>query len=480
MLKVSKPDLNAATSNMRAILERQKRAHLAHGPLSLNERTEWIDRLIALLVDNSDAIADTISRDFGNRTRELSLLGDVAGSIGSLKYARAHLKEWMRPAMHDGGFPDAKAAVEYMPLGVVGVLSPWNFPVNLTFAPLASIIAAGNRAMIKPSELTPRTSLLIARLIGEAFDEREIAVVLGDTEVAVEFSKLRFDHMLYTGSTAVGRQVMRAAADGLVPVTLELGGKCPVIVSATAPIADAAARMMTIKTLNAGQICLAPDYVLLPEEQVEPFVTAARFATSAMFPTLLDNPDYTSIINERHELRLRGLLEDAKARGARIIEINPASETFGAHRLGRRMAPALVVEPPADCKLLADEIFGPILPILTYKTIDDAIAYVNARERPLALYYFGTDAAEERHVLDRTLSGGVTVNDIMAHASCESLPFGGVGASGIGAYHGKSGFINFSHARAIFHQSEAPEAEYALRAPFGEPTRQYLAFAISK
>lgn len=466
-------------TTIRSILAAQKQANLAHGALSAAERIDWLNRLIGLLVDNSDEIADTMSRDFGNRTREFSLLADVFGSIGSLKFARDNLESWMAPEIHQGVFPDAEARVEFVPVGVVGVLSPWNAPINLTFAPLAGIIGAGNRCMIKPSDLAPETSNLVARLIGSAFDETEIAVVLGGADVAAEFSALPFDHLLYTGSTAIARHVMRAAADNLVPVTLELGGKSPVIISKSAPIADAAARIMTGKTLNGGQVCLAPDYVLLPEDQIEPFIVGAQTAIAAMFPTLLNNPDYTAIINDKQYARLNGYLDEAKANGTRLVEINPANESFGQQNV-HRMPPTIVVQPPLDSRIMKEEIFGPLLPVLSYSNIDEAIAFVNDRPRPLALYYFGQDAAEERRVLSRTISGGVTINDVMTHAFSETMPFGGVGDSGMGAYHGLAGFRTFSHARGIYRQSKAPQAEYAMRAPYGEPLRQYIASVITR
>ena len=472
-------DAAGAAQAMDSLLRAQKESFLAHGPSRAAERAEWLDRLIGLLVDNKSEIADTISNDFGNRSRELSLLADVLASIGSLKYARDHLDEWMTPQTHEGAFPDASARVDHVPLGVVGMLSPWNFPFNLTFAPLAGIIAAGNRCMIKPSELTPATSNLIARLIGAAFDPAEIAVVLGGPDVAARFSALPFDHILYTGSTAIGRHVMRAAADNLVPVTLELGGKSPVIVSRTASIEDAAARVMTIKTLNAGQICLAPDYTLLPEEKMEAFIGAATAAVGRMYPTLRGNRDYTSIINERHHNRIQSYLDEAREAGARIIEINPAQESLDGLNI-HVIPPTLVIDPPAGSRIMQEEIFGPVLPVVSYKTLDDAIAFVNGRPHPLALYYFGRDEAEEKHVIASTRSGGVTVNDVMTHAFSETMPFGGVGESGMGAYHGHAGFKTFSHARAVYHQGKAPEAEYALRAPFGAAMMQYLDGAIAR
>lgn len=471
------PHSDLGKAGLMEILDRQRAAHLAAGPLSAAARIEWLDRLIGLVVDNHDEIAHVLSVDFGGRSREATLLADVVSVLGSLKQAKANLEDWMQPVACAGMFPDAVARVEYHPLGVVGAISPWNFPFALSFAPLAGIVAAGNRCMIKPSELTPASSALIARMIASAFDASEIAVVTGGAETGRAFAELPFDHLLFTGSGSVGRHVMRAAADNLVPVTLELGGKCPVIVSKRASISDAAARILTVKTLNAGQICLAPDFVLLPEGQVDAFTEAAGRAVAAMYPTLLSNPDYTSIINRRHFDRLRGYLDDARAKGATVTELNPAGESFDGNAC--RLPPTLVADVSDDMEVMQDEIFGPILPIRTYGDVEEAISYVNTKPTPLALYYFGA-GDEERRVLDRTRSGGVTVNDVMTHAFVEELPFGGAGPSGVGAYHGKAGFLNFSHARSIYHQSKAVEAEYMLRPPFGEPMRAFLKTAITR
>lgn len=469
----------APQRELERLLALQKAAHLADGPLSAETRIAWLDRLIGLMVDHQDDIVAALNEDFGNRSNIATLLADVFAVVGSLKFAKENLAAWMAPESFDTQFPDAIARIEYQPLGVVGILSPWNFPFNLVFAPLAGVVAAGNRAIIKPSEYTPASSELMRRMIAGAFDEREIAVVTGDASVAAHFATLPFDHILFTGSTSVAKHVARAAAENLVPLTLELGGKSPVILSETAGIADAAARVMTVKTLNAGQICLAPDYVLLPEGKIPAFVEAATAAVGAMFPNLKNNPDYTSIINQRHYDRLRGYLEDARAKGAQIIEINPAGEDFSQQE-ARRLPPTLVLGAPDDAKIMQDEIFGPLLPVRTYRGIDEAIAYVNDRPRPLALYYFGQDEQEERRVLERTTSGGVTVNDVMSHAFAENLPFGGVGASGSGAYHGKAGFLAFSHAKAIYRQSKAVEAEYFLRPPYGDAIRQFLNSAITR
>lgn len=466
-----------AHENMRRLLELQRAAHLAAGALSAAQRVDWLDRLVGLMVDFQSEIADAVNEDFGGRSREATLMADVFAVVSSLKLAKAGVAEWMRPEVHEGIFPDAEARVEHVPLGVVGLMSPWNFPFNLTFAPLAGIVSAGNRCLIKPSEFTPVSSALMARMVASAFDSSEIAVVTGGADVAQAFASLPFDHLLFTGGGSVARHIMRAAADNLVPVTLELGGKCPVIVSADAPIADAAARIMTIKSLNSGQICLAPDYVLLPDGRVDSFVEEASKAIAAMYPTLAANPDYTSIINARHFDRLQGYLADARAKGASLVELNPAGESFDVNSC--RIPPTLVIGATDDMKIMQDEIFGPLLPVRTYGAIDEAISYVNGKPTPLALYYFG-GGEEEQRVLDRTRSGGVTVNDVMTHAFAENLPFGGVGPSGSGAYHGKAGFLNFSHARSIYRQSKMIEAEYMIRPPFGEAMRQFLSAAISR
>jgi coniferyl-aldehyde dehydrogenase len=372
------------------------------------------------------------------------------------------------------GLFGAKAEVRFQPKGVVGVISPWNFPVNLTFAPLAGILAAGNRAMIKPSEFTPATSELMQTMFAGAFSEEEIAVVTGGPEVGEAFSRLAFDHLIFTGATSVARHVMRAAAENLVPVTLELGGKSPVILGKSADLKVAAARVMNGKTLNAGQICLAPDYVLAPKDQVEGFVNAARASVSTMFPTIKDNPDYTSIIAQRHYDRITGYIDDARAKGARVIELKPEGEDL-SQQPHRKIAPTLILDPTDDMKVMQEEIFGPVLPVKSYETLDEALAYVNGRDRPLGLYYFGDDPAEREEVLSRTTAGGVTVNDVVMHVAQEDLPFGGVGPSGMGSYHGVDGFREFSHRKAIFSQMKNDIGPLKmLRPPYGPGIRKML------
>ncbi len=387
-------------ADMRRILDKQRQAHLRDGAPSAEKRIEWLDRSIALLIGHKDAITDALREDFGHRSVEASLFTDVAGSIGPLKHAKAHLKTWMKrekrkvtPAIL--GLFGAKAYVEYQPKGVVGVISPWNFPFNLTFTPLAGIFAAGNRVMIKPSEFTPRCSELMARMFASAYDESEVAVCTGGADVGAAFSKLPFDHLLFTGATSVAYHVMRAAAENLVPTTLELGGKSPVIVGDSADMALTAKRVMMGKTMNAGQICLAPDYVLVPEGKSREFVKQAADAIGTMFPTLKDNPDYTSVINQRHYDRLQGYLDDARAKGAEIVELNPAKEDFRQQPY-HKIPPTLVLNPTDDMAIMKDEIFGPLLPVKTYGTVDEAISYVNAHQRPLGLYYFGSDNTSRR------------------------------------------------------------------------------------
>ncbi|MBD0701498.1 MULTISPECIES: coniferyl aldehyde dehydrogenase [unclassified Pseudomonas] len=463
------PDHHATpvgAEQLTATLARMKQAHLVDGPASLELRRDRLDRAIALLLDNRDAIVAAVSADFGNRSREQTLLSDIGGSVASLKHCREHLAEWMQAQSHPSPFPGSEARVEYQPLGVVGVISPWNFPIVLAFGPLASIFAAGNRAMLKPSELTPRTSALMGELIARYFDENELTTVLGDAEVGALFSAQPFDHLIFTGGTAVARHIMRAASDNLVPVTLELGGKSPVLVSRSADLATVVQRVMTVKTFNAGQICLAPDYVLLPKECLEDFVAEAVRFVGAMYPSLHSNPDYTSIINPRNFDRLQGYLADARAKGARLIEINPAQEDLG-DRQTRKIAPTLVLDATEQMQVLREEIFGPLLPIKTYRDFATAIDYVNGQPRPLAAYYFGEDAGERQQVLERTTSGGVVINDVMSHVVFEALPFGGVGHSGMGAYHGVYGFRTFSHAKAVVVQSPLGESNLAMRAPYG-------------
>ena len=452
---------------------------MQNGPPSNALRADRIARLIALLVKYEGEIIEAIAQDFSARPKEVTQIADIGAAIGSLKYARENISKWTKNSTRKTspsllGLIGAKAYVQYQPKGVVGVISPWNFPVFLAFGPLGQILAAGNRAMIKPSELTPKTSELMKSMIESAFAPDEIAVITGGVEIGQEFSALPFDHLLYTGSTNVGRHIMAAAAKNLVPVTLELGGKSPVIVSRTADLDLVAARVANGKSMNAGQICLAPDYLLVPQENIGKMVDSLVATVSKMHPKIIDSEEYTAIINNRHFERIKGLVEDARSKGAQIIEINPANEDF-ARQNTRKMPITLVLNPTDDMKIMQDEIFGPLLPIKTYQNFGETIDYVNSNERPLALYYFGNDEAELSRAMNETTSGGVTINDVIFHIAMEELPFGGIGASGMGAYHGHEGFLTFSHAKSTYSQLKKDIGPLKLmRPPYGKGIADYI------
>ena len=457
-------------ADMQAVLDRQKKAYLSEGAVSAETRIDRLDRAIDILKTHGTKLSEAMAADFGHRSLDQSKMTDIDASIGPLESCKKQLRKWMRPEKRKTMFPlgllGGRSRIEYQPLGVVGCISPWNFPVQLTFAPLAGIFAAGNRTMIKPSEFTVLTSELMKELFAATFDEEEVAVFTGGPEVGGAFSALPFDHLLFTGATSVAKHVMRAAAENLVPVTLELGGKSPVIIGKSANLELAATNIMAGKTMNAGQICLSPDYVILPEESRDEFVEHAKNSVAKMFPNIKDNPDYTSIVNERHFDRLNGYVNDAKEKGATVVEINPAEEDFSQQE-HHRIPPTLILDPTDDMKVMQDEIFGPILPVKQYKDIEETLDYVNSKDRPLGLYYFGQDSAVEREVLTRTTSGGVTVNDVIMHIAQEDLPFGGVGPSGMGSYHGFDGFKNFSHAKAIYTQSSTvSKLAAAMRPPY--------------
>jgi coniferyl-aldehyde dehydrogenase len=451
-------------NSMEGILERQREAFTAARPEPLSVRRDRLERLIAMTNEHGEALADAMSADFGHRSRRQSMLADIGPGVGAAKYCLKNLARWAKPEKREVPFPlgllGARAEIRYEPKGVVGIVSPWNFPVGLTISPLAQALAAGNRAMIKPSEFTERTSAAMAEAFAAFFAEDEVACVLGGPEVGQAFCKLPFDHLLFTGATSIGRHVLHAAADNLVPVTLELGGKSPVILGRTADVKRAGERIAMGKMMNAGQICLAPDYMLVPEEKEAEAIDAIRSSVASMYPTLLSNEDYTSVVNARHRDRLQNLIADAVQKGAEAIEVNPAGEDFGSANLNK--LPLTILRRVDDTMaVMQDEIFGPVLPVKTYKGLDEAVDYVNAHDRPLGLYVFAEDEGERERVLTRTISGGVTVNDVIFHCGIEDLPFGGVGPSGMGAYHGPEGLKTFSHARAVFRQSRYDIAKLA-------------------
>lgn len=453
-----------------------RRAYESSRMPSAAERRQSLTRLEQLLVNHREAIEAAISGDFGNRSRHETQLLEVFPALGTVRDARKHVARWMKPARAWASlwFLPARTEIRPQPLGVVGIIVPWNYPVLLAVAPLAAALAAGNRVLVKMSELTPQTSALFARLVSEHFAADQVTVVTGGADVAQEFSRLPFDHLLFTGSTAVGRQVMQAAAEHLTPVTLELGGKSPAIIGPECRIDEAADKILFGKCLNAGQTCIAPDYVLLPRAQEQAFGVAAQRAVARLYPTLAGNRDYTSIINERHLARLRGYMQDAAARGASLLPLSAAGESLEG---SGKIAPTLVANVNDSMRLMQEEIFGPLLPLVPYDSLDEAIRYVNARPRPLALYYFGNFDDHIQRVLNETVAGGVSVNETLMHISQESLPFGGVGPSGMGAYHGRFGFETFSKMKPVFHQSSL-NGLHLFKPPFGKRFESLIRFLL--
>ena len=436
----------------------------AHGGLAYEERMAALARLAAMLRENTTALCDAIDADFRGRASQETRLLEIVPALSALSHARRHLRRWMRPQRRPTGrWFLGRSRVICQPLGVAGIVVPWNYPLYLAVGPATCALAAGNRLLVKMPEGTPRTSALLQRLVGEAFAPDVLAIVNGGPDVAREFVALPFDHLLFTGSGAVGREVMRAAAANLTPVTLELGGKSPAIVGRGIDIAQAADRILFGKCVNAGQTCIAPDYALVPEERVDAFVEAARVAVARLYPTLRDNRDYSAIIDERHRARLAAYVDEARASGARVVEINPAAEDL---RSSGKMAPTLVVAPGEALAAMREEIFGPVLPVVPYRALEEAIAFVNARPRPLALYVFDHDRSAVDLVLRRTVSGGATVNETLLHIAQDELPFGGVGPSGMGEYHGRAGFETFSKRKAVFYASRL-NALALLRPPYG-------------
>ena len=461
------------------IFRRQRAAFAATGAPDLGARRAALKRLERLVLDNREAVADAIAEDFGHRSRHETALAEIFLTVDGLRHAGARLRRWMRPRRRAVSWPflPARARVIHQPLGVVGIIAPWNYPFNLALAPLTGALAAGNRVMIKPSELTPATSALLARLLGQGFERDEVAVVTGGPEVGKAFAALPFDHLMFTGSTAIGVSILHAAADNLTPVTLELGGKSPAIVAEGYPLERAALKIMAGKLFNAGQTCIAPDYVLIPKARLEDFVAAARDAVAKLYPTLAENPDYTAIVNQRHYRRLAGLVEKAREGGARVVEINPAGESLGPG--ARKFPPTLVVGAGEQSAVMSEEIFGPVLPIVPYGDLDQAIDYVNARPRPLALYHFDDDRGRAERVLRETTSGGAALNDTLLQTALNDLPFGGVGASGMGAYHGRDGFETFSHKKSVFAQSRL-SVSAMLSPPFGRVAERMLRLLIRR
>ena len=449
----------------------QRQAFAADPSPSLDTRRARLDALVRIIEANEQRIVKAVNEDFSCRSRHETLVAEVIVSVSAAKMARAKLARWMRPRfvatpLH---MKPGRSRLEPQPLGVIGIISPWNYPVQLALSPAAAALAAGNRVMLKPSELTPRTSDLLREIIRTEFDENVFAVITGGVEAGQAFSSVPFDHLLFTGSTNVGRHVYMAAAKNLTPVTLELGGKSPAIIDESADVASAALSIAHGKSFNAGQTCVAPDYVLTPNARLDATVDAIAASVRRLYPEIDHTPDYTAIISPRHFLRLKAMVAEAKDAGARVIEVGSSN----ALDPQRKLPFTIVVDPPAHLSLMKEEIFGPVLPVLGVTGRDDAIARVNAGDRPLALYWFGVDEGARDDALRRTVSGGVTVNDTLWHVAQEHLPFGGVGKSGIGAYHGEKGFETFSHLKPVFYQSKFASNKM-LYPPFSEKTDRLL------
>jgi coniferyl-aldehyde dehydrogenase len=444
---------NAPLAAMRAAFDRMRAASRRDPNPDHAARDHRLALLARMTRRHAQDIIEAISADFGNRSAHETLIADLMAVHESIRHARRHLRQWMRTKRipTDIKYRPGYNRLIAQPVGVVGVVAPWNYPYQLSILPTVAALAAGNRVMIKPSEVTPRTAHLIARLVHETFTDEEVAVFPGDAAVGRAFVELPFDHLFFTGSTAVGRLVAQAAAKNLTPVTLELGGKSPVIIDADSDFARIMPLVAIGKLFNAGQTCIAPDYALVPRARIDEFAAEMQRAVARLYPTLAGNWDYSSIVDERHYARLSGLVADARSSGARIIEINPASEQFDPAT--RKIAPTLILDAPDTAAVMREEIFGPLFPIVGYDGVDEAIRYVNERARPLALYWFGNDPSNRDRVLHCTVAGGVTVNGCLTHFAQESQPFGGVGESGYGTYHGEFGFRAFSKEKPVYYQT---------------------------
>ncbi|BCG77707.1 coniferyl aldehyde dehydrogenase [Mesorhizobium sp. 113-3-3] len=460
MLQVRQDVLGERFRLQRAAFERQPFP-------DLSVRKDRLKRLLALTERHEADICAAIDADFGGRSAHETRLAELFVVRAGIRHTLSHVKGWMRERRVATTLPflPGRNRLLPQPLGVVGIVSPWNYPFQLAVAPVTAALAAGNRVLVKPSELTPAFSALLARLASEHFAPDELSVITGDAEMGKAFVSMPFDHLLFTGSTPVGRQVAIAAAANLTPVTLELGGKSPAIFDPSCDLDAATASIAYGKLLNAGQTCIAPDYLLVPKGQAGTVAAKLATAVARLYPTLRDNPDYTAIISDRHLQRLRAMIAEAREAGADVTEINPAGEDLGT--ASRKLLPTLVRNAGPDLRLMREEIFGPVLPIVEYGTVDEAISHVNQADRPLALYWFGNDSTNRQRILRETVAGGVTINDCMLHLVQENQPFGGVGASGMGAYHGQWGFRTFSKEKPVFLQSRL-SAGALLRPPYGK------------
>ena len=466
-------ELGLEIRRMHEILDKQRAACRAMPLPSAKYRISGMQRLKISLLKHGEQLVAALNEDFGCRSRDVTTIAELIPAVNGISYSIEHLEKWMKPDKRrlPWTMKPASAQIVYQPLGVVGIIVPWNYPVAMTLMPLITALSAGNRAIVKMSEFTPETNKVVAVLLADAFEEDQVAVVTGEADIGAAFSRMPFDHILFTGSTAVGKHVMRAAAENLIPVTLELGGKSPTIIDEKIPLADVMDRIVFGKSLNAGQTCTAPDYILCPAFRRDEVVEQYIRVFSRMYPSIKTNSDYTSIINQRQFDRLQACLSDAKEKGAKIIEINPAREDL-KHGTDK-IAPHLVLDSSRGMKILEDEIFGPILPIITYENFDEAIDYVNERPRPLALYLFSFDKTTQQRVLSETHSGGVGINDTVIQTAVESLPFGGIGNSGMGHYHGWEGFQSMSKAKSVFRKGRINSTK-SIYAPYGTNIQKLL------
>lgn len=462
--------------DLRVLLDRQRTAFRQAPAPTLGERRATLARLTAVIQQHQDQLIAAVSADFSHRSRQDTILGDLFPTRSAIHHLSKQLRSWMKPERRPVPLhlQPGRAWIEHQPLGVVGVMAPWNYPIGLALVPLATALAAGNRVMLKPSEFTPATSALLRDMLASAFAEDQVAVITGGAETGEAFAHLPFDLLCFTGSTAVGKLVMRAASENLVPLILELGGKSPALVDDGYPLEHAARSLAHGKLANAGQTCIAPDFVLVPSHQVDRFAELLRRQIGELYPRWQANADYGAIVSSKHLDRLTRLVEDARARGATVIQ----SEGGGGGAT-RKFPPTILLHVTDAMQVMQEEIFGPLLPVMGYQSLDEAIGYINAHPRPLALYLYSRDPDRQQQVLSRTVSGGVTINDTMLHFLSDTLPFGGVGASGMGSYHGIEGFRNFSHRKPVFHQSTVNFADL-LRPPFGKTFDRVMSVLLRK